>query len=316
MSGTSKRKLVIEDNQRVLAPHLIQHLEEWHDQHPNKLPPAAYRSSIPKSPSITISRHGHEGTEIVRTIFLILQPMKYCMVVLEGASPEQDRFVGCLSSGSGYVFLKAWLGGENYEDEACAVTLYGGRKHLPPGKDNLWKEADRKRPARRASRGSRAYCPSPLRSRNLQDVVRTRRVVRRRRVDAGQLYEDSPHATYTPSSSTTDQAATQNNVAQTSTIHSTNNTFGRVQFSLFSRDRVKTSLIRMEDDDSTSSIYEKLVSYFNTDRSTLFPITYKILGCPDTHTIFDLEGLNCYLDEIRGTANFGANVTAWVRQES
>jgi hypothetical protein len=129
----------------TLPDHLMQLLREWHRQSPKRKPPCSYQIHTPGRRTILFSRTFERSLSLSQ--ILVASPVRYAMVVLRGEQ-EPAKFVRCVTGAGVRTFFKAWLGGDKFEDRACAVRVSDPNSENPRDlvTEDLWEAADLKSP--------------------------------------------------------------------------------------------------------------------------------------------------------------------------
>jgi hypothetical protein len=116
---------VVVDDADHLPDHLLELLEDWHRENGNQAPPGSYRgkSDFKNHQDVKIFSGNH--LPVPAEIVLIVKPSRYLMLVLREQRGQQqlDKFVTCRTQGDIKLFLRHWLGGDQYDDRMCAVRL-------------------------------------------------------------------------------------------------------------------------------------------------------------------------------------------------
>ncbi|RAO72921.1 uncharacterized protein BHQ10_008933 [Talaromyces amestolkiae] len=138
----------------VLAPahqlpaHLIKLLEEWHQDHPNERPLAAFekRRSTEEDKVYSMLSRDRKQYPLVEEI-TITKPMYYSVYYLPIEDGTQvGILVKPLSWGSRICFMKKWLGGNSFRPDPIAVRLMqlqGSFGEFPD--DAMWQRATEKK---------------------------------------------------------------------------------------------------------------------------------------------------------------------------
>lgn len=144
---------------RPLPPHITDLLTEYHRENGPNPPHFAYKGR----PSLYSKVFDRQGKEMALSLFPILEPRQYNVLVLHGAG-AQDRLVSChlpYASKHG-TYLVAWLGiEEGYDEKCCAVRIFNRDLNAIRFSDEAWKALE---DIGRKSKDSPAPSPATTRS--------------------------------------------------------------------------------------------------------------------------------------------------------
>ena len=96
-------------------------LDEWHKKNPTTVPPCSYRSGIPKQAWKVFDRN---GKEVPFALFMIKRPISYKITFISNEDGS-GKLVACRPYSPFQIFLIGWNGLVDYDEEACAVRLFG-----------------------------------------------------------------------------------------------------------------------------------------------------------------------------------------------
>ncbi|KAJ9310402.1 hypothetical protein DTO217A2_181 [Paecilomyces variotii] len=105
-----------------LADHLLLMIKEWHDAYPKNIPPAALRVSEVSQDWRVFETNGEKAS---MSVLEFSSPLRYKMLVLHVPN-SADRFVAVVHREGNISFYKAWLYGNTYDSEICAVRVHNG----------------------------------------------------------------------------------------------------------------------------------------------------------------------------------------------
>ncbi|KAJ9294857.1 hypothetical protein DTO271G3_6419 [Paecilomyces variotii] len=143
-----------------LADHLLLMIKEWHHAYPKHIPPAALRVSEVSQDWRVFETNGEKGS---MSVLEFSSPRKYKMLVLHVPNAA-DRFVAVVYNQKGVSLYKAWLYGNTYDAEICAIRVHDGHSENVFGSASLGELlllAREKLPTRNAS-SSAAALPKDL----------------------------------------------------------------------------------------------------------------------------------------------------------
>ncbi|KAJ9361804.1 hypothetical protein DTO280E4_3637 [Paecilomyces variotii] len=105
-----------------LADNLLLMIKEWHDAYPKHIPPAALRVRDVSQDWRVFDTNGEKAS---MSVLEFSSPLRYKMLVLHVPS-SADRFVAVVHRQRNMSFYKAWLYGNTYDTEICAIRVYDG----------------------------------------------------------------------------------------------------------------------------------------------------------------------------------------------
>lgn len=107
--------------QSTIPENIQDILDEWYKKYPRTVPPCSYRSGIPKQAWKVFDRNGNE---IPFSMFLIKRPIPYKITFISNEDGS-GKLVACRPYSPFQIFLTGWNGLAGYDEEACAVRLFG-----------------------------------------------------------------------------------------------------------------------------------------------------------------------------------------------
>ncbi|KAJ9328195.1 hypothetical protein DTO027B5_1690 [Paecilomyces variotii] len=195
-----------------LADNLLLMIKEWHGAYPKHIPPAALRVRDVSRDWRVFDKNGEKAS---MSVLEFSSPLRYKMLVLH-VSNAADRFVAVVYNQKGVSFYKAWLYGNTYDTEICAIRVHDGHSENVFGSASLRELlllAREKLPTRNASSSAAALpkdliqanttpLPVGMGSEEIHHVLQRDRNVRDSVRDSAANAFDSDHTSAKPRRST------------------------------------------------------------------------------------------------------------------